>query len=73
MSKLDTARDIDWMACELVEQVPGKVLGWQQQVNRLVGSVAEFGVDQEADIARVTPAVLFTRLFAGLSRVVHVL
>jgi uncharacterized protein (DUF433 family) len=27
MSKLDTILDIDWMACELVEQVPGKVSG----------------------------------------------
>jgi uncharacterized protein (DUF433 family) len=27
MAKLDTAADIDWMACELIEQVPGKVSG----------------------------------------------
>ncbi len=27
MGKLDTATDIDWMACELIEQVPGKVSG----------------------------------------------
>jgi uncharacterized protein (DUF433 family) len=27
MAKLDTASDIDWMACELIEQVPGKVSG----------------------------------------------
>ena len=25
MAKLDAAADIDWMACELIEQVPGKV------------------------------------------------
>ena len=27
MAKLDTASDIDWKACELIEQVPGKVSG----------------------------------------------
>ena len=27
MAKLDTASDIAWMACELIEQVPGKVSG----------------------------------------------
>jgi uncharacterized protein (DUF433 family) len=27
MAKLDTVSDIDWSACELVEQVPGKVSG----------------------------------------------
>ena len=27
MAKLDTVTDIDWMACELIEQVPGKVSG----------------------------------------------
>ena len=27
MEKLETATDIDWMACELIEQVPGKVSG----------------------------------------------
>jgi len=27
MAKLDTASDIDWTACELIEQVPGKVSG----------------------------------------------
>src|SRR5579863_3716131 len=27
MAKLDTVSDIDWMACELIEQVPGKVSG----------------------------------------------
>jgi len=27
MSKLDTAAAIDWTACELIEQVPGKVSG----------------------------------------------
>jgi uncharacterized protein (DUF433 family) len=27
MSKLDTASAIDWTACELIEQVPGKVSG----------------------------------------------
>jgi uncharacterized protein (DUF433 family) len=27
MAKLDTAAEVDWMACELIEQVPGKVSG----------------------------------------------
>jgi len=27
MAKIETGSDIDWMACELVEQVPGKVSG----------------------------------------------
>lgn len=27
MAKLDTATNVDWMACELIEQVPGKVSG----------------------------------------------
>jgi uncharacterized protein (DUF433 family) len=27
MAKLDTTVEIDWMACELIEQVPGKVSG----------------------------------------------
>jgi uncharacterized protein (DUF433 family) len=27
MAKLDTVTDVDWMACELIEQVPGKVSG----------------------------------------------
>ena len=27
MAKLDTASVIDWMACELIERVPGKVSG----------------------------------------------
>jgi uncharacterized protein (DUF433 family) len=27
MAKLDTVSDIDWTACELIEQVPGKVSG----------------------------------------------
>ena len=27
MAKLQTATDIDWMACELIEQIPGKVSG----------------------------------------------
>jgi uncharacterized protein (DUF433 family) len=27
MSELGTVLDIDWMACKLVEQVPGKVSG----------------------------------------------
>ena len=27
MTKLDTHAGIDWMACELIEQVPGKVSG----------------------------------------------
>lgn len=27
MSNLETATDIDWIACELIEQAPGKVLG----------------------------------------------
>ena len=27
MAKLDTHAGIDWMACELIEQVPGKVSG----------------------------------------------
>jgi uncharacterized protein (DUF433 family) len=27
MAKLDTASEIDWTACELIEQVPGKVSG----------------------------------------------
>jgi uncharacterized protein (DUF433 family) len=27
MVKLDTISEIDWMACELIEQVPGKVSG----------------------------------------------
>ncbi len=27
MAKLDTHADIDWMACELIEQIPGKVSG----------------------------------------------
>jgi uncharacterized protein (DUF433 family) len=26
-AELDTISDIDWMACELIEQVPGKVSG----------------------------------------------
>ena len=27
MAKLDTRTGIDWMACELIEQIPGKVSG----------------------------------------------
>jgi uncharacterized protein (DUF433 family) len=27
MAKLDTVTDVDWMACELIEKVPGKVSG----------------------------------------------
>ncbi|MGA3202342.1 MAG: DUF433 domain-containing protein [Bryobacteraceae bacterium] len=27
MAKLDTVSDVDWAACELIEQVPGKVSG----------------------------------------------
>jgi uncharacterized protein (DUF433 family) len=27
MAKLQTATDIDWTACELIEQIPGKVSG----------------------------------------------
>ena len=27
MSKLDTHASIDWTACELIEQIPGKVSG----------------------------------------------
>jgi uncharacterized protein (DUF433 family) len=27
MAKLDIVSEIDWMACELVEQFPGKVSG----------------------------------------------
>ena len=27
MAELDAILDIDWMACELIEQVPGKVSG----------------------------------------------
>jgi len=27
MAKLNTVSDVDWMACELIEQVPGKVSG----------------------------------------------
>ncbi len=27
MAKLQTTTDIDWMACELIEQIPGKVSG----------------------------------------------
>ena len=27
MTNLETVADIDWMACELIEQVPGKVSG----------------------------------------------
>ena len=27
MATLDTDSDIDWMACELIEQIPGKVSG----------------------------------------------
>jgi uncharacterized protein (DUF433 family) len=27
MAKLDTDAGIDWMACELIEQIPGKVSG----------------------------------------------
>jgi uncharacterized protein (DUF433 family) len=27
MAKIDTDLEIDWMACELIEQVPGKVSG----------------------------------------------
>ncbi len=27
MAKLDTSSQIDWVACELIEQVPGKVSG----------------------------------------------
>jgi uncharacterized protein (DUF433 family) len=28
MAKTETASDVDWMACELIEQFPGKVSGW---------------------------------------------
>jgi uncharacterized protein (DUF433 family) len=27
MANIDTDSDIDWMACELIEQIPGKVSG----------------------------------------------
>ena len=27
MTNLETVSDVDWMACELIEQVPGKVSG----------------------------------------------
>jgi len=27
MENLQTAVDVDWMACELIEQIPGKVSG----------------------------------------------
>jgi uncharacterized protein (DUF433 family) len=27
MAKLETVSDVDWAACELIEQVPGKVSG----------------------------------------------
>jgi uncharacterized protein (DUF433 family) len=27
MANVDTDSDIDWMACELIEQIPGKVSG----------------------------------------------
>ena len=27
MAEIDTVSDVDWMACELIEQVPGKVSG----------------------------------------------
>ena len=27
MTNIETVSDIDWMACELIEQVPGKVSG----------------------------------------------
>jgi uncharacterized protein (DUF433 family) len=27
MANLQTATDVDWMACELIEQIPGKVSG----------------------------------------------
>ncbi len=27
MANIDTDSDIDWMACELIEKVPGKVSG----------------------------------------------
>ena len=27
MARVDTATDIDWTACELIEQIPGKVSG----------------------------------------------
>ena len=27
MANIDTGSDIDWMACELIEQIPGKVSG----------------------------------------------
>jgi uncharacterized protein (DUF433 family) len=27
MAKLDTHAGVDWMACELIEQIPGKVSG----------------------------------------------
>ena len=27
MAELDTQADIDWTACELIEQIPGKVSG----------------------------------------------
>jgi uncharacterized protein (DUF433 family) len=27
MAKIETDSDIDWMACELIEQIPGKVSG----------------------------------------------
>lgn len=27
MARIDTATDIDWAGCELIEQIPGKVSG----------------------------------------------
>ncbi len=27
MSNIETSSDIDWMACELIEKIPGKVSG----------------------------------------------
>lgn len=27
MASIDTGTEIDWMACELIEQIPGKVSG----------------------------------------------
>jgi uncharacterized protein (DUF433 family) len=28
VGNIDTNSDIDWMRCELIERVPGKVSGW---------------------------------------------
>ena len=34
MENLQVATDVDWMACELIEQIPGKVSGGPSCVER---------------------------------------